>query len=406
MALQTKIGSFSPPGGTGNSAVTGVGFAPKAVIFFGNSMLTQGAVGTGTNGPEYPLFFGLIDATTQVGYSNTDDFSSGGPTLQPNYCIYDYAPANGGENAVAANVSLDADGFTLNWTNVDRAIIVNYLALGGSDLTNAKILNGGGAPIATGLQAYTGVGFRPDALIFVSGIANTHDRGGMGFAVSPTQRGTNASFYNSGLQRYQRTDKCLSVLEVGMKWEADLVSMDADGFTLNWTTATNAGVNNPFVYALCLKGGSYHVGAITESLTNTTKAETGVGFQPKGVLFSTVGNVASATINTSLNDQGYGAAASTSQRAATDTCDNAQISTRLDQTKCIVHTRDAGGISPSSYGEADLASFDADGFTLNWTSTDGVARQTIYLAFGDEPASGPSYTPVPSPPTIHGRGAA
>ena len=200
---------------------------------------------------------------------------------------------------------------------------------------------------------------------------------------APPSAARTLAVYNSGLQRYQRTDKCLSVLEVGIKWEADLVSMDADGFTLNWTTATNAGVNNPFVWALCLKGGSYKVGAITESLTNTTKAETGVGFQPKGVLFSTVGNVASASINTSLNNQGYGAAVSTSQRAAIDTCDNAQISTRLDRTKCIVHTLDSGGINPTSAGQADLASFDADGFTLDWTSTDGVARQTIYMAFGD-----------------------
>jgi hypothetical protein len=84
--------------------------------------------------------------------------------------------------------------------------------------------------------------------------------------------------------------------------------------------------------------------------------------------------------------QGYGAAVSASSRAAFDMIDDAQISTRYETTKCIVHTLDSGGITPTSAGEADLSSMDSDGFTLNWTSTDGTARETLYLAFGDAPA--------------------
>jgi hypothetical protein len=34
-------------------------------------------------------------------------------------------------------------------------------------------------------------------------------------------------------------------------------------------------------------------------------------------------------------------------------------------------------------GSADLTSFDSDGFTLNYGTSDGTAREVIYLALGD-----------------------
>jgi hypothetical protein len=42
--------------------------------------------------------------------------------------------------------------------------------------------------------------------------------------------------------------------------------------------------------------------------------------------------------------------------------------------------------------EADLNSFDADGFTLNWSTADATAREFIYLAFGSD-AGAPAATP-------------
>jgi hypothetical protein len=391
MALEAKIGSFTRPGGTIDQSITGLGFAPKAVLFFGNSMTADGGVSTGGNGPEYPMYLGFMDSADGKCYANTDDYSAGGPQIITTAVIYSYANANGGENAKASFVSLDADGFTTHWFNIDTAVVVNYLALGGSDLTNAKVLDCGAVSTVTGNVAYTGAGFQPDAIILIAGQTNgSPDYGGMGMAVSPTQRGTNATVYNGGpgTQRYERTDQCLSVLQSGLRIEADFVSMDSDGFTLNYSIASSIGPPQPPLYALCLKGGSYHVGAITEATSNTTKAETGVGFQPKGVFFSTVGKTAGTTVVGTMS-QVYGAAVSTGEQAATGLIDgSSQIATRLDRTKCIVHPTDVG-VPPaaSSGGEANLVSMDSDGFTLNWASTDGTARETIYMAFGDEPAT-------------------
>ena len=43
--------------------------------------------------------------------------------------------------------------------------------------------------------------------------------------------------------------------------------------------------------------------------------------------------------------------------------------------------------SPSTTdAEADLSSFDPDGYTLNWTTADAVAREFIGLSMGSESA--------------------
>lgn len=397
MALQTQVGSFIRPGALGGQAITGVGFAPKAVIFFANSRTADGSSATGGTNIDMPMSLGASASATGVDGEegcvvNNDDYSGGAMGFVPSKVFS--LRANTDLNAEATLTSLDADGFSLNWSNIDRAAIINYLALGGSDLTNAKVQSLGGAPNVTGNVSYTGVGFQPDAVIFFCGLIATHDRGGWGMAVSPTERACNSSQYNSGIMRYQRTDKCVVAITTAVTHEADLVSMDADGFTLNWTTATNQGVNNPTTYALCLKGGQYHVGSLTEKTSNGSKSETGVGFQPTGLLFGSVGNVAQSTVNTSLIDWMIGAAAGPSARAVAELADNAEGCSRLDRTKVICHTSDSGSPTPASFGEADLTSFDSDGFTLDWTSTDGTARETIFMAFGSEPSIAPATGPV------------
>jgi hypothetical protein len=41
------------------------------------------------------------------------------------------------------------------------------------------------------------------------------------------------------------------------------------------------------------------------------------------------------------------------------------------------------GASPTVDAEADLDSFDADGFTLDWVAADATARELFVLALGD-----------------------
>ena len=59
--------------------------------------------------------------------------------------------------------------------------------------------------------------------------------------------------------------------------------------------------------------------------------------------------------------------------------------------------------STSIAAEADLTTFDADGFTLNWTANDGVATQMLYLAFAPLSATAVTLTSFTATLTPDGR---
>lgn len=50
--------------------------------------------------------------------------------------------------------------------------------------------------------------------------------------------------------------------------------------------------------------------------------------------------------------------------------------------KCITQVQEAGTLQ----AEADLTSFDVDGFTLNWSPNTSFAIEHLYLAIGDKDA--------------------
>jgi hypothetical protein len=61
--------------------------------------------------------------------------------------------------------------------------------------------------------------------------------------------------------------------------------------------------------------------------------------------------------------------------------------TIMSSSKCLVLATEGTSASPTTNAEAALSSFDADGFTLNWTTADSTARVFGYVAFGDNPGS-------------------
>lgn len=122
-----------------------------------------------------------------------------------------------------------------------------------------------------------------------------------------------------------------------------------------------------------------HVGTSTSPTSNGTKAVTGVGFQPKCLLNIDVGtNVDGAAAALVL---GFGAATSTTARAATGIFSQNGVATtdanRMhDNSNCISSLN--GGLI------ADLDSFDSDGFTLDFSTTNAVARIINHVCLAGE----------------------
>lgn len=169
--ILAKVGTSTSPTSTGTKAVTGVGFQPKAVIPFGFGGTVEGplvhishhlgaATASSSGGIAAASVSGVTTSATHRRHSATSFITS---------CY------NGTTAAEAALQSLDAGGFTANWSAVTgTALILNHICLGGADLEVSLTqhqMNGTGAAqsFAHGLSgAPTGLLFfavgLPDAM--------------------------------------------------------------------------------------------------------------------------------------------------------------------------------------------------------------------------------------------------
>jgi hypothetical protein len=394
MALLCKVIEFAQPTSSGNQATTGAGFRPKAIMIFGSAPTSAG------NAVNLFLNAGMATSTSARGVISSFDTDAVATTIvfrgtRTDRCYASYASAT---SIVEADlVSLDADGFTLNWSKVEASNARKLFAvcLGGDDLTNAKVQTFTGASSA-GNQSVTGVGFQPDCTIFFAGLtlANLGESSmlfSIGAAKSSSERvaaGMSSvdNVGTSNTNRKQVSDKCITLPWAGtgaVLQEADFVSHDADGFTINWTTA----LSNRTILALCLKGGQYKIGAETQKTSTGTKATTGTSFTPTGLLTWGVNNTASSSIadNARLSI-GFASGAGDEKSIWGGSLDNQGTSvsdSRYSATKVIEHCTEG---TPTVNAAADVDSFDSNGFTLDWTTADATAREFLYLAFGSDAA--------------------
>jgi hypothetical protein len=391
MAFSTKVGSFTCPASTGNQSVTGLGFQPKAVIFLGSETDTDESkanalmsIGWATSSTaRHTVSLVSLDAYAT---SFARRYQSNAGILASTAAIVRY---------LADFVSMDADGFTINWSTVQSGEQIIFLALGGDDLTNVAVKNFE-SRTTTGNQATTGVGFQPDAILFIGGLCDTGTLAaeqsnlhyGMGCAISSSSRAALGAFSagaaaTTDANQNQVGTKCFTILNGSSVFEeADLVSMDSDGFTLNWTTAYS---DLRWVSALCLKGGQYKIGVETQKTSTGTKATTGVGFQPSGLFVFGANKAASTAVQANLR-LSIGMASSTTARAChwigdQDAAADSIADSDHDTAAILKHLTEG---TPTLDAEADLSSFDSDGFTLNWTTADATAREFVYVAFGSD----------------------
>jgi hypothetical protein len=406
--LQVKVGSFTKRQGIGDQQVTGVGFRPKALILFGTTQEASGFAGG------YQMSLGFSDGVNYGaigGWSWNHRLGSDADCAQVdesgNPAALLYVETIGNIAASATVRSFDSDGFTLSW-DVDEGgdqWIVHYLAIGGDELTNAKVgmLDANNAD--TGEVPYQGLGFQPDIVLFLGVRYRTNPPHpnfplnlSLGFATDGDHQGTVAvASEDSGRNptdtwRYQQTSKCiafLSPIDGEVESEAEFVSMDADGFTLNWTDA--ASEDRSFYY-MALKGGSYYVGEETQRTgTPGTKATTGVGFRPTGLFLASF-NRAPSSANESDNRLSIGATSGQGGQATVwvgdtdDVWDDTHADNATYTTKTLAL---CDSDSPTSYdAAADLSTFDSDGFTLNWSKVDSSERQFLFVGFGSAPPVG------------------
>lgn len=154
-----KVGTITVPAGTGPLSVTGLGGTPRALFFFGTNWLTEDAAQTG-NG--LGLFRGMCapqwdsPGTLNQQAACVISTPSGNAHSIQNNAIRMLNTAGAAVPLYVANVtSLDADGFTVNFTTAAAGgYKVVYVALMGSGLNvGGRLGTYGATTLALGWKA-------------------------------------------------------------------------------------------------------------------------------------------------------------------------------------------------------------------------------------------------------------
>jgi hypothetical protein len=395
--MAVKVGSFakSTSGAPASQAITGLDFRPKALLLW-----TVGATAVDTYAGGIKNAIGMTDGTTQGSCAasmddGTANTNAGRNTARKALTICD---GDGATLAECDLTSFNVDGFTLSWTtNNASAYLINYLAIGGDDLTNVKVLEWQLAT-STGNQAVTGVGFQPDAMIGICGSRATLGTG--------TQKAVLMLAVSVGTDAWSSGWSCEDARTFGLGWVAIssvdfndpvatrdyggiLSAVGADGFTYNWVSEAS---DTFYAYQLCLKGGSY-AQALTTKPTGAapaTQTINSLGFDPEGVLLA-LGNDTLGQYGITLT---LGASDGTDERCSLITDEYAagtiEAKNFASDTKTLVQDYSEGTTKPDQATDsaADL-SLVSGGFALVWNPNDANASKMVYLALatgaGEDP---------------------
>ncbi|KKM98088.1 hypothetical protein LCGC14_1161500 [marine sediment metagenome] len=397
--MQVKVGTFTKTLAlaTASQAITGVGFRPKALLLWSGAE-RNAAVQTDS------VQASLGMAVTGIAQSAAAAFLSGEGIVENGQrvsttTVFELIGNAGGVLSSATLSSFDDDGFTLSWTTnaPTEANEIHYLALAGEELTDVAQLDWT-MPTGAGNKAVTGAGFIPDCVIHVHAgavTATTGTEAQLGIGVmdgiaewAMTFSADDVGVANHVSSRGQAADACIVEIDPAAQTEdarAVFVSMDADGFTVNFT---NAPASAHRVLSLCLKGGAYKVGSFAKDTgaAPDSQSVTGIGFTPYGLLLGSYGADGSSDVLTDAARMGLGLSDGADDGAAgVDDEDGAQ-NFPLGYSRNNRALTYLAGPKPPTIVSAEVAAFASDQFDLIWRQNTADADEILYLAFGSAQA--------------------
>lgn len=425
MATNLKVfcGQFTCVASGTTQSVTAPGFQPKVVIFICSSSLKSGG---GVIAPPDPIS-SSIEAVMGMGFSDGTKHrlvawgGDGGVSTSASAvdadifnCIIDatnahQASTNSVFSPLAATIVMTATGFDVTWSSAPGAGgVLNYIALGGSDLANVAI-GTGTMPTSAGNSSISGLGFQPKLVMLLSGSRTDTSALGAHFsygcAISSSARfvhtlgvqdGQTMSSGVNGVS-YQSASACLAGVTSGaaLEYLADLVSMDSGGFTINFSTAP--AVSHTYYY-LALGGSNLNVdiATATRPTTATAQSRTGLSFKPDVAWWSNSDLTTLATITSNAVSL-LGASDGTNTHSLYATHNDA-INTVAGTNAVAAAAQD--GVPANSSVTASFTSFNSDGWTITWGGT-GAANQISSVSLAGTTVAQTFYDlPIISQPVI------
>lgn len=286
VSCECTVGTLvkSTSGGGATQSVSGLQGTPSVVIFWSEGATTLNTWRTG-----HQTSFGMATSTEQycqaVAVEDAAATSNGSRNISNNRAIRFIDP--NGTVLADATCAISGTSFTLTWgTNDSNAFLIHYKILFGVSVDIVPFTT----PAASGSQSITGAAFQPQAVLFFHGGAQT---------AFNTSTGTNATLgigaCDSSLNQWYCTTASsepvattitdtafatgfaiIVIAGDGANFgQANVTSLDAAGFTLNWSFNTVGW----HMVALCLRACNLAVGFVVPT---TTVHDVALAFTPSG----------------------------------------------------------------------------------------------------------------------------
>jgi hypothetical protein len=301
-----------------------------------------------------------------------------------------------------SGVSLDANGFTINAiTNSGTGQALGFMAIGGTDVSGVTVGDftiGAGAASTEVVLGYPVTGLILYSAVTTSGtdITHSHWHHTVGFTDGTRHKSTtNVSQDIVGTSVTDRSHSSTHAFEAmtigpGTIDGSSTVTLTSSGFRLNHDDTYASG------YIVCyaaFSGPRFNAGTFIMPTTATTVDVTGVGFQPSGLLMTSIftesnlgddGEFTSSqakfgfaiTSSTNLDNQ-FSLMAQSDDAAATTNA-NKVIGAR----RAFIRTNNSTTITASGH----LSALSADGFTMSKTlATNNSSNHVHFLAIGALP---------------------
>jgi hypothetical protein len=387
---QVASGSLSTGASTGNVSVTSLTFTPKVLLMRFNVQAAANTTGTGA-----AIGWGaaISSSNRATNYTRrTSATTTTNSTHDATKIVLTHAA--GVTNLAIDFVSFNSNGFTLNVvTSPGSNVLLFWLALGGDDL-KANLIQFD-SRTTTGSTGHTGMGFKPDVLfVFTSGMTaaipttDGNSRPGYGWVDSALNQGALGVKQVTGAntsRKAQSAANAIYIPDTSAMWLAGAVtSLDADGFTMNYTTVQGSAIH---LWALGLSGIRSKVSTLNQATASppATQAVTAVGYTPKHI---SIGSFCSATVSGQQNNGtmslGFaaGGAQSNNSYASTTGGNNLGLA-NFDNQIVACYT----GGTPTLDTQSAFTSFDAQGFTLTTGTVNGTAMEMIYAVTAPLPVN-------------------
>lgn len=390
-------------GGTQDFTVAGLGWTPKAALFF----LVPATV-AGTVAVDARMSIGAatgasnewcVTAHSEDNWSTTVSDRDSVDTR----CVY--AIDNTGTESVAATFnSWISNGVRLNnVTNTPAtAQLLTIVFFGGEDLqahANTKTLSTQDTAVDI-----TDPGFQPNLVIIGSMgddiAASAQARYMMAFgAAHDTGSGIDERFAKMHEERnvsvgspdayLDTTESSGQITQTAVSYTVEISNFDANGFSAT-ARGGNSGSDDLCYLALDTGDREVKVGSIDPPTGTGEDAKTGVGFKPQLVMMGMTMLTAEDTLTLSTANAGaFGVSMFTPDDEAC-VANAVEDGAGTTDTQCVadVVAVDLDGDDGAAAFDATFVEMGTDGWTLDYTAADGTQRKWWYLAIEEEAVAG------------------